>query len=369
MDTTDFLPRRFQRLFALLKFALWNIAPDENLFAEMTEQEWDQIVLLAKEQGVSAIVFDGVARLNPNQQPPHAIKLAWIAQGEKQERRYAKQKDVAGKLKAFFAKHNIRMLLFKGIEIASYYPVPAHREFGDLDIFLFDKVAEGERLLLSEKNAHKSHETDLHAGLHYQGISVESHRHFLHKKFSPQVAAIDDYLMTALKSLPDPPPATEPTFLFPPANFNAVFLMMHTLKHFTHSVVLRQLCDWAVFLNACHGAIDFSLYRQILTETGFIKVADAITALTYRFLHLSPEACPPFATDPVLEDRILNDILHPLRLPVENRSLRKIIAFKIRAFSARKWKFDLIYPGMLTKIIRQNIGHYLRHPKVILSVR
>lgn len=49
---------------------------------------------------------------------------------------------------AVFAENGIRLLLLKGLGLSRNYPVPAHRECGDIDIYLFGASDEGDRLLL-----------------------------------------------------------------------------------------------------------------------------------------------------------------------------------------------------------------------------
>ena len=58
-----------QLLFALLKLALWNTVPDKTLFEKADDAVWNEVYRLSADQGVKAIVFDGIMLLPGELQP------------------------------------------------------------------------------------------------------------------------------------------------------------------------------------------------------------------------------------------------------------------------------------------------------------
>ena len=362
MITHEILTRPQQAFFILLRAGIWNQNPEDDLFLDFSELEWKEVYRSSIEQGIMALVFDAVMRLPDELRPPRSLKVNWTLNVEFQEKNYARQEDVACVLAENFSKVDIRMFLFKGLSLAQFYPIPSHREFGDLDIYLFGKYKEGNRSLIRQGSA-KKHSDPKHTSFYFRGNSIENHAFFISvHRYSHLKRLNDKLILLSEKSsniiIPDKP-------LLPVPDFNALFIMTHILLHFPSSIVIRHLCDWAVFLEANKENIDFVNYKNTLSEAGLLKAADAFTSLTVRFLGLNPESAPLFNCDPALEDKILLNILNPLILQKQNPSLWDIVAFKYRMLKYRRWKYELINPDRYGVFILNSILFYLRHPGLI----
>lgn len=97
---------------------------------------------------------------------------------ERQEKRYRRQQEKTAKMAAAFAENGIRMLVLKGLGLSRDYPVPAHRECGDIDIYLFGASDEGDRLLL-QMGAQPYFDVPKHSSHTWDGILIENHRTIL----------------------------------------------------------------------------------------------------------------------------------------------------------------------------------------------
>jgi hypothetical protein len=369
MNVFDQLTHSQQLLFALLKLALWNTVPDKALFDKADDDVWKEVYRLSADQGIKAIIFDGILLLPKELQPPRSLKLTWAVNVEAIERRYEQELAVANELADIFAKNGIKMLLFKGIGLAQYYPVPKHREFGDIDIYLFGKQKEGNRLLVQLGAVKENCDMDMRTvGLQYKGIFIENHKYFLNKSKFPNTTDLEAHL---LKTLADcKPSGIVDAALFPPPDFNALYMICHALVHFlAWPLVLRYLCDWALFLKANKEAIDFDAYRQLIAESGLAKFADAFTALTVKYLDFDPELAPPFDSNPVLEDRMMLELLNSLILEAEKRSLLKTVRNTIKILKSRKGKYDIYHhPNQFWKSIWVLIIFYISHPASIVKL-
>ena len=364
MITLEALSRPQQALFILLKSSIRNKVLDESFFLVFSEAEWKEVYRLAVEQGIMAFVFDSVMCLPEDLKPPRSLKLSWAISAEVVEKRYTKQLSAAHDLAFFFRENNINMLLFKGLSFAQYYPIPSHREFGDFDIYLFGKYKEGSELLIRQ-GLKKNHRDPKHTALTYKGLLVENHKNFLSlhryshlKKLENRLLELSDKSLKS--SFPD-------DISFPIPDFNALFMMCHAIIHFPSSLVLRYLCDWSVFLESNKGKIDFINYKKSLSEAGLLKISDAITALAVRFLELSPDAAPDFASDSDLEDKILLDMLNPHLLRSKNPSKWDILKYKFGLLNSRRWKYELVNPNGYRRFILNSIFYYLLHPGLILQ--
>jgi hypothetical protein len=357
-------------LFDLLKSSLWGTMPDEKLFAGINETTWNAVFKQATKQGVVAVAFEGVLLLPAALQPPRKLKIAWGVKVNLVESNYTTRKAVAEELADLFWKNNIRMLIFKGITLAQYYQIPGHREFGDLDIYLFGKKKEGDQLLRQwGAQEDKKHHSYKHSVFRYKGVSIENHACFLNVRTSSRVAALNTRLIALAEAELGNAPDGKP--LFPAPDFTALFFMAHAIHHFTCQLPAgRYFYDWAVFLHANKGKWDMSCYCEALSEAGLKKMADFFTSITVDYLGLPLDEAPPFERDSVLEEKILTAMRHPLSFPENKKQgIRKILAYKYHRLMDRRWRRELVYPGTFHKMILNSILYHLHHPEEIWTLR
>ena len=372
MNTFDPLTHSQQLLLALLKLALWNTVPDTTLFAKADNTVWNEVFHLSVDQGIKAIVFDGIMLLPEELKPSRSVKISWALNTEAIERRYEQELAVANEIAGVFAKNDIKTLLFKGIGLSQYYPVPQHREFGDIDIYLFGKQKEGDRLLVQMGAIKEKNDISRHTGLIYKGISVDNHKHFLLSDNFHKATILEAHL---LQSLADCKPLNKGfvnTALLPPPDFDILFIACHALRHFLDGfLALRHLCDWALFLKANRGNIDFAAYRRLITESGLLKLADAFTALSVKYLELDPDMAPPFDRNPMLEDKIIQNAFNYLYFPkTKKRSPFNIVRHKIKVLTSKKWKYnELLYPRQFYNSVWEAMIFHLRHPAMPVKMQ
>ena len=122
-------------LFALLKAALQEQEPEVSLFEQATENDWKGCSRLSTQQGVVIMAWDGIVRLPLSLQPPQELKIAWALAVEKYERKYQHYCEVVCRLSAYYRQYDIQTLQLKGVGFSTLYPVPSHREGGDIDIY------------------------------------------------------------------------------------------------------------------------------------------------------------------------------------------------------------------------------------------
>ena len=121
-------------LLALLRSSLHQEKTDTAFFSNVSSDDWQACYQLAVKHGVKALAWEGVMTLPAALQPSRGLKVSWalsVELCEKQYRRYCKTVD---KLSKFYADHGIAMMQLKGVGYSSLYPVPSHREGGDIDV-------------------------------------------------------------------------------------------------------------------------------------------------------------------------------------------------------------------------------------------
>jgi len=365
--SANMLTRPQQILFALLKLALWNKVPDQALFENSDEALWNNVYHLSSIHGLGAIALDGIRLLPKELQPPRSVKLRWMIHVNSTESKYEQTLTVANEIAGLLAENNIQILIFKGLGLAQFYPVPAHRSFGDIDCYLFGKQEEGDRILV-KAGAVEDHNTEKHNALLYKGILIENHRYFLTEDNRYyNLPVLEDQLMKTIANgnfLNNP---LVNKALFPPPGFDILFILCHTYGHYImDGLFLRHLCDWAVFLKANKGKIDFEAYRQIIARSNLTKFSDAFTALTVKYLDLEPELAPPYGSDPEYENRILQESFDPsIRDNFNRLSFLQIVKLKINRLKSRKWKYEEATGMNYYKAIIHSIYFHIVHPKSI----
>lgn len=359
-----------QRMLALTKAALFETIPDKNLFINIGEADWNDLFELSALQGVMALSLNGAMGLPKDLQPPLPVKFRWIASVEAVEKRYRHYRETAQKLSAQLKENNIRMLLFKGLALSRLYPVPASREFGDIDIFLYGKAKEGDELL-KRITGEETRSLKKHSKFSYRGISIENHYNFLEQNNRKSFLHRKNLEEQLTKIVTESACVTNESLLFPPPDFDALHGILHTLSHLSSKIVLRQLCDLTVIFTVYKGKIDFSSFRNSLSEAGLLKLADSLISLSVRYLGLNPECVPPYESDVSLENRIWNEMLNPevTPLPKEKRTLFNVFIYKIRLLRSNRWKNELLFPGRSGITIFYSVFYHLLHPKSIRKIK
>ena len=304
-----------------------------------------------------AIVWDAVKQLPIEQQPPRNLKLQWALSAEQIEKRYRKQSTMAGELAQIYNEQGIKTIVLKGLAISGYYPVPEHRECGDLDCFLVKSDnalaadAGGRPISCYDKGnkVAKDAGADVeigiykHSHIHYKGLMVENHA------FCTAVRGYRDRkdLERHLQQLLIEKPLTRigDTHLYRPcADFNALFLTAHSFGHFlTEGIKLRHVLDWAYLLKAEQNNIDWKSFYSWCDRMHYTKFADALTAISVKHhgLTITNSEIHQYSN---LADKVLDDIMNSKR-SIHNTRTSK---FKKRMIIIRNhiiggWKYRELY--------------------------
>ena len=278
-------------LFALLCSALNTIPVNSALFADVSLLSWQSCYKLAVEQGVMALAWDGIQTLPACLQPPKALKLNWAMAVENYEKRYLRYCHTIAELSAFYKTHGITTVQLKGVGLSTYYPIPSHREGGDIDIFTYSadhsrkSDAEANRLadrLMEEKGIEVDFEhSEKHSMFYYKGIPIENHKTFINSE-TYRIAVKMDKLLQKLLQPVSAELDGKCSILIPSSTFNTVFLAFHAAQHYARGLALHHLCDWACLLNR------YGLHiPEEVTDIRFRNMILAMTRLCNDYLGTS----------------------------------------------------------------------------------
>lgn len=358
-DLTEYLMQpspEQQTLFNLIKAALW---PGQNnaAFPEgSVKVNWNQIIALAAKQGVSGVSHDGFTCGGRNTEMlpalPKAEQIRWALSVKYLEARHKRQREALKELVTLFRDNGIEVLLLKGIGVAANYPIPLHRESGDLDIFLYDNHEKGNQLIES-LGIPVNREGRKHSTFFFHGAPVENHFSFLDIEPSQTNRNLESHLLEILSSQGHKTiNIDEVEVRIPPPDFTALFLTRHDITHFLASgLVLRHLCDLSIFFSRNASSINFIAFYKILEQESQLKLFTSFIDLAQQYLGMPLDSIPVLMTEERTSDKIFLDTLNNKRRKIGTEELLKWWVVKRKAVGAMhlfrsKWKYDLAEDGI-----------------------
>jgi len=328
--------RHEQMLFALLRSSLSGKEADTVLFSGCTEGEWKRCYSLALEQGIMALAWDGVVKLPKELLPPLPIKLVWAAAVERYEKWYRYYCKTVDELSRFYEEHGIVLVMLKGVGLSSLYPVPSHREGGDIDIYTYSanrermSDADANRLadsLMRQSGIDVDNSSYKHSVFTYKGIPVENHKVFINVKQYKGAVEIEKLLKERMN--PQLTALEGGSVLTPSPAFNTLFVPYHAAQHYGCGLTLHHLCDWACVLKnygLCLPAeINGTRFRRFIFA--FTLLSDRLLGTDIQIEGTQEEK----DTGEKMACEILNEMLHPrYGKIVPATSKAGVFIFKIR---------------------------------------
>ena len=338
----------------------------EDDFSLPQDVDWNEVFLLASEQGVEAIALNGLEVIKAKNQEVNTsflsvknktLLLEIIGRVKLVEFEWSHHLSALKRLSDILQAKGIHFLLMKGFACGQYYPIPKHRICGDIDIYPGVKFDEANEAL-------KAAGIDIdpyyyrHTASFINGVMVENHR-ILCDLRGPrrQTRLFEEQLKAeAQKSIEngkdvliqDVPIAVAK---YPMANFNALFLPWHVSAHFAFErVTLRHLLDWALFLVNDGKNIDVTLFREAKLKYtyGYSKFADILTNLSIRYLKMPVEHVPSEIVDEAtnfdqhLADKVF-DYMFVGQPRERDENVWKFRKNNLKRILKERWKYKKLY--------------------------
>ena len=223
-------------------------------FPELSSGEWKAILVMARRQTVTGLLYRGLAHLPAGHPVPEGLMYTLIAEIGTIEKQSRKIRDVAGRLTARFREAGLHPVVMKGPAVAEFYAEPLLRECGDLDLYFpegeFSRVHEVASGIVGPGTVTPAPDGSIHFS--YDGVNIDIHdRYFdIHASRLPEV------------------PSGEATLLM---------LSSHILKHcMGPGIGLRQICDMAMAYKAipfdpealreCYGKARLTRWNKLLSS-------------------------------------------------------------------------------------------------------
>ena len=307
--------------------------------------KWNEIEELAAEQGLTAVVLDGIDRIPEGLRPPQMVMLQWIGEVlQNYESIYVDYENAIGKLAGFYYSYGLKMMVLKGYGLGLNYPNPKHRPCGDIDTWNFGKQKEADAVLSKEKgieidNSHRHHTIFEWEGYvvenHYDLMTVDANRTNMILEPILKQCAMDDSKYVEI--------GCEKVFL-PSSNFNALFLLRHMLMHFVGSKMnIRQLIDWGFFWEKHRDEVDDKWLSDLLEKHHMAAFFNIINGICVDELGFQSTVFPSVQYIPEIKDCVLKEIMQPEFdwLKAHDNNVFKRVLFKYRRWKGGAWKRDL----------------------------
>lgn len=310
---------------------------------DMPEQiDWFAVQALARKHGLSAVVLDGLDKLPPSSyRMTDRLKRQWIGEVlQNYEGRYsAYEKAIAG-MAAFYNAHGYKMMVLKGYACSLDWPKPEHRPCGDIDIWQFGQQKEADEVISQEHGIKIDTSHPRHTVFQWWDFIVENHYDFVNvcgQKSSDELEevlkdlAADDSYTVKVKG---------ETVYLPSPNLHVLFLMCHMMNSFaTAELTLRQILDWAFFIEKHKGEIDGEWLLGQLEKFHMKGFFNIVNAICVEDLGFSTEIFVlGVQYNPLLKEMVLRDLLSLRFTASEPRGLLKRLVYRYRRWRGNAWK-------------------------------
>lgn len=269
-----------QYLFSLLRLGLWG----RDAMKEFRDVDWGQVLTLATEQVVMGIVLDGMERLKGEAMPDKGMKLKWIGLSMQIERQNQKVNNTLCKLWGRLQEMGLSPVLMKGQAFAANYPVPLHRQSGDIDIY-FKHRGECEKAVVWAKSI------DMAAASSFENVRERKHFTFMIEDVTVELhyymCLFDSpRLHRRLQNIIDEEFGKEKPFSSViegwayetvPPTLSVLHQIIHISRHLLEAGIgLRQICDLALYIDKYHTQIDAIRLQEYLEELQLSTIAAAL---------------------------------------------------------------------------------------------
>lgn len=307
--------------------------------------DWPKIQSLAEKQGLYAIALDGIERLPQTYRPNQELLLEWIGEVlQGYEYRYEQYRKTHAEMAGFYNSHGYKMMVLKGYACAINWPKPSHRPCGDIDIWQFGKQKEADEAVVREKGITIDNSHHHHTIFNWGEFTVENHYEFIEVHRLKSNKELEKIFKELAKDESNWVEISGEKVFLPLPNLHALFLIKHMVSHFSGAnITLRQVLDWAFFVEKHNKEIDWSWLNVLLKQFHMNDFVNCLNAICVEDLGFEASIFHGVQFNPRLKDRILADILFPKYATEEPTYLIPRLVYKYKRWQGNGWKHELCY--------------------------
>ena len=278
-------------LLKILSDVLWRKIPEHTY----SEQEWEDILSTAEEQGVLFLVLQGCTSIR--QQFSTTGWSKWRSKMLSTMINNELLMEEQNKIVDLLKEGGIPYAVLKGTSLSACYYNPSVRALGDIDLLVPVQFVDRASEILVSQGFHAPEDSFAHPyHIDFYKNSIVAELHYAVSTFpdSPAGAEAKKYMESWQEQLRQKH-IGKYTFQSLSDSHQALSLLLHMERHMTTGCIgLRQLCDWAVFLTS---VMPEYFEDQILPELkicGLKEFAGVLTRTAIRYLGLNSAYGMPF---------------------------------------------------------------------------
>ncbi len=317
---------------------------------ELSVKDWNRMLTFASMQGVLPVITPLFADYESDDAQLRGMLVEWYVSALENHQAYKLRTYNMREMALLFEKEGMDIMFMKGAALAQLYPKPEWRVFSDIDYYLYGKSEQGVEAMARhgiENSAYYHHHTQ--ASLN--NVLLENHYDFVERVNHKCDVMLDD----ALKELAAKEGYTlkadflgkdvKNAYLMTPT-MNAIFLMRHMSAHFVgETIPLRQLYDWALFLQRHAKDVDWPYVLRLYNESGMAAFAGVIQFLLRMHLEYENNDCPIALGKKEDAERVWESIIFPPKQDPYKKFSMKYYLFEAKTFYVNRWKHKMVYPG------------------------
>ena len=322
---------------------------------------------------------------------PREVKIPWLAEADKAERWHRYQQEVQQDIIDTMARHGIETLVLKGTHIAQYYPQPELREFGDLDLYFYDKHDEADRVAREVLKVDVSNDAHHHSKYNYRGVTVESHYDFVNTHYPPSNRRYEALLKELVgnncltdsksQSLKDSKTQglKDSTAQGQLSTFEILFLLRHMACHFASSrITLRDLVDWTLTCRVLQDKVDWPVVDRTASGYGMAEFVSALNTIAEQRLGTQPPSHPVTQSpshldsmsrclDVSMSQKLERDLVYgsPETDDKNTDGLARLV-WKQRRWNALAWKRKMVFNDSPATLWFASLTSHAEKPRSIL---
>ena len=265
--------------FELVRVA---ISVQETFTRPPSIEEWMQLYNMVKKQSLVGICFAGVQQLPDTMRPPEMLYLKWMGMAAKIQQRNEVVNRQCVELSKRLKAEGYSYAILKGQGVGQLYAEHLHglRQSGDIDVLMWkDGLTQKENREEVVKYAKSidcnAHDAEHHIAMEmFPNTEVEMHfcpsylcNPFANKRMQKWFYDYDKSQFVETKL----------GFCMPDAEYNLVFMLSHTFRHYmSEGVGLRQLMDYYFILRTLQVRGERLEVTELLNSLNMLKFAGAV---------------------------------------------------------------------------------------------
>ena len=135
-------------IFELLKII---VGTQREFSVAPSQKEWKQLFLFLQQQSLLGVALPMLKTLPREQCPTGDLPLVWYTLGDRLRLMNADLNRKCVEVSLWFEEHGFHTCILKGQGNAAMYPAPSLRNSGDIDVWLWPRTVNGERLMVSDE--------------------------------------------------------------------------------------------------------------------------------------------------------------------------------------------------------------------------